>query len=371
MSALQLEGVSKHWGTAKAVDRASFQAPSGQLVVLLGPSGCGKSTTLRLIAGLDTPAEGRILIDGRDVTALAPAERRHRDGVPVLRAVPASQRRREHPVRPAGAQGAGGRARPRGSKRVADLLGLTRLARAQARPALRRPAAARRARPRDHRRDPGLPDGRAALEPRRPAAPGDAARDPRPAAEARHDDGLRHPRPDRGDDHGRPRRADATPAASSRTGTPAELYESPASVFAARFIGTPPMNLVRRAGPANPSLRGVRAEHAAGRGPGGSSACGRRTCGCVERGGVAAACRASNISAPTPSLSLHDVGRQHAAEPASPGCPAAPRSRPATRVRARLRPATPSTTSTPRPGARGDTARHRSNPRIGQRLTTS
>ena len=76
MSALQLEGVSKHWGTAKAVDRASFSTPSGQLVVLLGPSGCGKSTTLRMIAGLDTPSQGRILIDGRDVTLLAPAERR-------------------------------------------------------------------------------------------------------------------------------------------------------------------------------------------------------------------------------------------------------------------------------------------------------
>jgi ABC-type nitrate/sulfonate/bicarbonate transport system ATPase subunit len=76
MSALQLEAVSKHYGAAKAVDRISFATPSGKLVVLLGPSGCGKSTTLRMVAGLDTPSEGRILIDGRDVTSLAPAERR-------------------------------------------------------------------------------------------------------------------------------------------------------------------------------------------------------------------------------------------------------------------------------------------------------
>ncbi len=73
---LRLERVSKYWGRAKAVDRASFATDSGKLVVLLGPSGCGKSTTLRMIAGLDTPSEGRILIDGRDVTAVAPAERR-------------------------------------------------------------------------------------------------------------------------------------------------------------------------------------------------------------------------------------------------------------------------------------------------------
>jgi len=76
VSSLRLEGVSKHWSSAKAVDRASFTTASGELVVLLGPSGCGKSTTLRMIAGLDTPSEGRILIDGRDVTGLAPAERR-------------------------------------------------------------------------------------------------------------------------------------------------------------------------------------------------------------------------------------------------------------------------------------------------------
>jgi sn-glycerol 3-phosphate transport system ATP-binding protein len=75
VSAISVEGVSKKWGEARAVDRVSFAAAAGSLVVLLGPSGCGKSTTLRLVAGLEAADEGRILIGGRDVTALPPAQR--------------------------------------------------------------------------------------------------------------------------------------------------------------------------------------------------------------------------------------------------------------------------------------------------------
>jgi sn-glycerol 3-phosphate transport system ATP-binding protein len=79
VSAIIAEGVSKHWTTAegevRAVDGLSFAFAPGTLNVLLGPSGCGKSTTLRLIAGLETADAGRILIGGRDVTNLPPAER--------------------------------------------------------------------------------------------------------------------------------------------------------------------------------------------------------------------------------------------------------------------------------------------------------
>ncbi len=67
--------VTKRFGAEPAVDRMSFAAETGSLVVLLGPSGCGKSTTLRLIAGLDMPDAGTIEIAGRDVTRAPPSRR--------------------------------------------------------------------------------------------------------------------------------------------------------------------------------------------------------------------------------------------------------------------------------------------------------
>jgi sn-glycerol 3-phosphate transport system ATP-binding protein len=76
MSEVAVMGVSKYWGTARAVENITLNAAAGELVVLLGPSGCGKSTTLRLIAGLEQADSGSIIIAGRDVTRLPPGERR-------------------------------------------------------------------------------------------------------------------------------------------------------------------------------------------------------------------------------------------------------------------------------------------------------
>ena len=75
---IEFRQISKRYGDAGSplvVERIDFQVPSGSLTTLLGPSGCGKTTTLRMIAGLETPSAGQVLIDGRDVTALAAAER--------------------------------------------------------------------------------------------------------------------------------------------------------------------------------------------------------------------------------------------------------------------------------------------------------
>ncbi|HMR30210.1 MAG TPA: ABC transporter ATP-binding protein [Geminicoccaceae bacterium] len=75
MSVISVQNLVKDWSSFRAVDDVSFRTEDSEFVALLGPSGCGKSTTLRLIAGLDDVTSGSIRIDGRDVTALAPAKR--------------------------------------------------------------------------------------------------------------------------------------------------------------------------------------------------------------------------------------------------------------------------------------------------------
>jgi iron(III) transport system ATP-binding protein len=72
---VEVQGLSKHYGAVAAVDAISFTIDAGHLVTLLGPSGCGKTTTLRMIAGLEIPTGGRILIGGEDVTLLPPSAR--------------------------------------------------------------------------------------------------------------------------------------------------------------------------------------------------------------------------------------------------------------------------------------------------------
>jgi iron(III) transport system ATP-binding protein len=72
---VEFDKVVKRYGATEAVAGISFTVDSGTLVTLLGPSGCGKTTTLRMIAGLELPSEGRVLIAGRDVTGLGATQR--------------------------------------------------------------------------------------------------------------------------------------------------------------------------------------------------------------------------------------------------------------------------------------------------------
>ncbi|MCX8226936.1 MAG: ABC transporter ATP-binding protein, partial [Sulfitobacter sp.] len=72
---VKLDGVAKRWNGQLGVEGITLDIPEGSFTALLGPSGCGKSTTLRLLAGLELPDEGRILIDGKDVTTSAASDR--------------------------------------------------------------------------------------------------------------------------------------------------------------------------------------------------------------------------------------------------------------------------------------------------------
>ena len=69
------DGVSKRFGNLAAVDRVSLEIGEGEFFALLGPSGCGKTTLLRMLAGLEIPDEGRILIDGMDMRGIPPNRR--------------------------------------------------------------------------------------------------------------------------------------------------------------------------------------------------------------------------------------------------------------------------------------------------------
>ena len=75
MTGLRLEGLGKRYGEVEALSGLSLDVGDSELLVVLGPSGCGKTTLLRLIAGLEEPNEGRVLIRDRDVTAVPPGRR--------------------------------------------------------------------------------------------------------------------------------------------------------------------------------------------------------------------------------------------------------------------------------------------------------
>ena len=73
---IELRGVGKLWGDVVALSPTNLTIPEGSFTVLLGPSGCGKTTTLRLIAGLDNASSGSIFVSGRDVTNEPPSRRK-------------------------------------------------------------------------------------------------------------------------------------------------------------------------------------------------------------------------------------------------------------------------------------------------------
>ncbi len=75
MAEVEIVNVTKRWGKTTALSDLSLSVADREFLVLLGPSGCGKTTTMRMVAGLDMPSQGRIRIGGNDVTDLEPGDR--------------------------------------------------------------------------------------------------------------------------------------------------------------------------------------------------------------------------------------------------------------------------------------------------------
>ena len=180
MASVELRGPDPSGTTAVAVvDNVSLRIEHGRLVCLLGPSGCGKTTTLRLIAGFVEPTAGEIRVGDRVVSSpaahAAARAAQDVDDLPELRAVAAHDGRRERRLWPHPAQ-----IRPRRHPQEGRGDSRDHEARYTRRPLsgriVGRPAAARRARPRAHRRARDAAARRAAVQSRRQPARGDALR---------------------------------------------------------------------------------------------------------------------------------------------------------------------------------------------------
>jgi sn-glycerol 3-phosphate transport system ATP-binding protein len=246
VSAIAAAAVSKHWiigeGRVHAVDAVSFEFAPGTLNVLLGPSGCGKSTTLRLIAGLEIPDEGRITLGLRDVTRLPPAQRNIAMVFQSYALFPhlsvAENITFGLQVRKVAAE-----ERARRLARVADLLGLT-------------PLLARKPSQLSGGQQQRVALGRAIIA----ESPVCLMDEPLSNLDAQLRAGMRQ------EIRALQRKLgitmvyvthDQVEAMSmadrvlllnagriEQNGAPVDLYETPANVFVARFIGTPPMNLL-------------------------------------------------------------------------------------------------------------------------------
>ena len=72
---ISLEGVRKEFGDFVAVQDANFSIRRGEFFSLLGPSGCGKTTILKMIAGFEQPTQGRVVLEGVDVSGVPPYQR--------------------------------------------------------------------------------------------------------------------------------------------------------------------------------------------------------------------------------------------------------------------------------------------------------
>ncbi len=242
MSGIAVRNLVKQWGSVRAVDEVSFETSACEFVALLGPSGCGKSTTLRLIAGLEAATAGTVSIAGRDVTSL-PSSQRNLSMVFQSYALFPHMTVAENIVFGLSVRGTPKAERAQRLGRIVDLLGLSALLD-------RRPSQL------SGGQQQRVALGRALIA----ETPVCLLDEPLSNLDAKLRAEMRN------EIRSLQRRLriamvfvthDQTEAMSmadriilmrdgrvEQSGTPTELYEEPVSTFAARFIGTPPMNIL-------------------------------------------------------------------------------------------------------------------------------
>ena len=207
MAELELTEVKKSYGAVDVIKGVDLDIKSGEFIVFVGPSGCGKSTLLRLIAGLEEITVGHARDRRQGGQRRAAVQARHRHGVPVLRALSAHDRLRQHGLRHEARrrrQGGDRQARARGGEHPAAHAAISTACRKQLSGGQRQRVAIGRAIVRDPEVflfDEPLSNLDAAL---RVATRIEIAK--LHETHARNDDDLRHPRPGRGDDARRPHR---------------------------------------------------------------------------------------------------------------------------------------------------------------------
>ena len=246
MGAVHINDVRKNYGSLEVLHGVTIDIADGEFVILVGPSGCGKSTLLRMIAGLEDITSRRDRDRRPRGQRRCPQGPRHRDGVPDLRALPAHDGRAEHGLL---AEAAARRRKEEiaAARRPAPPDPRARaLSRALPAPAVGRPAPARRHGPR-HRAQPGRCSCSTSRSPT--STPSCACRcAPRSS--------RTHQRLKTTTVYVTHDQIEAMTMADrivvmhdgvvEQIGTPLELYDRPANLFVAGFIGSPAMNMLGR-----------------------------------------------------------------------------------------------------------------------------
>ena len=255
MATVETRQVRKHFGDVRAVDGVDLSTAEGELLVLLGPSGCGKTTLLRMIAGLEHPTGGEILIGGQVVNDLPPRARKIAMVFQSYALYP-HMTVFDNIAFPLKAQGVAKAEIPKKVEWAAGLFGIERLLRRKPRE-LSGGERQRVALARALVREPSIflfDEPLSNLDAKLRAS----ARDELKQFQRRIGTTSIYVTHDQVEAMGLGDRIAVMQAGKVRQiGTPPEVYDEPADTFVAAFLGSPPMNLIER----DDHLVGFRPEH--------------------------------------------------------------------------------------------------------------